>query len=73
MSLAWANKQTDYFGNLRFFKEIKIFIFASVIIGIILAYLEVLYSKTPLIIYLKFHMLKEYQQLTFGIKVLTGF
>ena len=23
MSLAWANKQTDYFGNLTFFKDIK--------------------------------------------------
>ena len=40
MSLAWANKQTDYFGNLTFYKEIKILYFfgASVAIGIILAY-----------------------------------
>jgi glycine betaine/proline transport system permease protein len=40
MSLAWANKQTDYFGNLTFFQKNKniLFFVASVIVGIILAY-----------------------------------
>ncbi len=40
MSLAWANKQTDYFGNLTFFQRNKnvIFFAASFVIGIILAY-----------------------------------
>ena len=40
MSLAWANKQTDYFGNLTFFQRNKniLFFAATVIIGIILAY-----------------------------------
>ena len=41
MSLAWANKQIDYFGNMTFFQRNKnlIFFSASVIIGIILAYI----------------------------------
>jgi len=41
MSLAWANKQTDYFGNLTFFQKNKniLFFAATVIIGILLAYL----------------------------------
>ena len=40
MSLAWANKQTDYFGNLTFFQRNKnvIFFAASFVIGIIFAY-----------------------------------
>ncbi|MDC0585780.1 ABC transporter permease subunit [Candidatus Pelagibacter sp.] len=40
MSLAWANKQTDYFGNLTFFQKNKniLFFAASVIVGIMLAY-----------------------------------
>jgi glycine betaine/proline transport system permease protein len=40
MSLAWANKQTDYFGNLTYFQRNKnvIFFAGSVVIGIILAY-----------------------------------
>ena len=40
MSLAWANKQKDYFGNLSFFQRNKnvIFFAASFVIGIILAY-----------------------------------
>ncbi len=40
MSLAWANKQIDYFGNLTFFQKNKniLFFAATVIIGIVLAY-----------------------------------
>ena len=40
MSLAWANKQEDYFGNLTFFQRNKnlLFFAATVVIGIILAY-----------------------------------
>ena len=40
MSLAWANKQTDYFGNLTYFERNKntIFFIGSFVIGIILAY-----------------------------------
>jgi len=38
MSLAWANKQTDYFGNLTFFQRNKniLFFAATVIVGIVL-------------------------------------
>ena len=41
MSLAWANKQTDYFGNLNFFQRNKNILFFSitVIVGILLAYI----------------------------------
>ena len=41
MSLAWANKQIDYFGNLTFFEQHKnsIFFAGAVLIGIILALL----------------------------------
>ena len=41
MSLAWANKQEDYFGNLTFFQRHKNFIFfiGALIIGVILAYI----------------------------------
>jgi glycine betaine/proline transport system permease protein len=41
MSLAWANKQTDYFGNLSFFERNKntIFFIGAFVIGIILAYI----------------------------------
>ena len=41
MSLAWANKQTDYFGNLTFFQRNKniLFFAATVIVGIVLAYI----------------------------------
>ncbi len=40
MSLAWANKQTDYFGNLTFYQRNKNLIFfgAIFVIGIILSY-----------------------------------
>ena len=40
MSLAWANKQTDYFGNLTFYQRNKNLLFFGVIfvVGIILAY-----------------------------------
>ena len=40
MSLAWANKQTDYFGNLTFFQRNKniLFFMGSILVGIILAY-----------------------------------
>ncbi len=39
MSLAWANKQTDYFGNLTFYQRYKntIFFGGAVLIGAILA------------------------------------
>ncbi len=39
MSLAWANKQTDYFGNLTFYQRYKntIFFGGAVVIGAILA------------------------------------
>ena len=41
MSLAWANKQTDYFGNLTFYERNKntIFFIGAFVIGIILAYI----------------------------------
>ena len=41
MSLAWANKQTDYFGNLTFFQRNKniLFFAATVIVGVVLAYI----------------------------------
>ena len=41
MSLAWANKQTDYFGNLSFFERNKntIFFIGAFTIGIVLAYI----------------------------------
>jgi glycine betaine/proline transport system permease protein len=47
MSLAWANKQTDYFGNLTFFQRYKntIFFLISVIIGLVLAYIGSIYFK----------------------------
>jgi len=40
MSLAWANKQEDYFGNLTFFQRYKntLFFAGAVLIGVILAY-----------------------------------
>jgi glycine betaine/proline transport system permease protein len=40
MSLAWANKQIDYFGNLTFFQRNKniLFFMGSILVGIILAY-----------------------------------
>ncbi len=39
MSLAWANKQTDYFGNLTFYQRYKnaIFFGGAVLVGLILA------------------------------------
>jgi len=39
MSLAWANKQTDYFGNLTFYQRYKntIFFGGAVVVGAILA------------------------------------
>ena len=41
LSLAWANKQTDYFENLTFFNKhkYKFFMFFSLLGGIILAYI----------------------------------
>jgi glycine betaine/proline transport system permease protein len=47
LSLAWANKQTDYFANLNFFQRNKYgLIFAgTVIIGLILAYFGSFYFK----------------------------
>jgi glycine betaine/proline transport system permease protein len=47
MSLAWANKQTDYFGNLTFFQRYKntIFFLFSAVIGLILAYIGSIYFK----------------------------
>ncbi len=47
MSLAWANKQIDYFGNLTFFERHKsgLFFASAVVIGIILAYAGSFYFK----------------------------
>jgi glycine betaine/proline transport system permease protein len=47
MSLAWANKQVDYFGNLTFFQRNKnIILFGlTFIVGILLAYLGSTYFK----------------------------
>ena len=47
MSLAWANKQVDYFGNLTFLQRNKNLIFFGVafVLGIILAYLGSFYFK----------------------------
>ena len=47
MSLAWANKQTDYFGNLSFFQRNKygMFFAGSVLIGLIFAYFGSIYFK----------------------------
>ena len=47
MSLAWANKQIDYFGNLTFFEQHKsgLFFTGAVLIGIILAYAGSIYFK----------------------------
>ena len=41
MSLAWANKQTDYFGNLTFYQRNKNLLFFGIIfvVGITLAYI----------------------------------
>jgi glycine betaine/proline transport system permease protein len=47
LSLAWANKQIDYFGNLTFFQRYKNILFFSgaVLIGIIFAYAGSFYFK----------------------------
>ena len=47
MSLAWANKQIDYFGNLTYFQRNKniLFFAAAVILGIIFSYLGSFYFK----------------------------
>ena len=47
MSLAWANKQIDYFGNLNFFQRNKnsLFFGVIVIVGILLAYFGSIYFK----------------------------
>jgi glycine betaine/proline transport system permease protein len=47
MSLAWANKQTDYFGSLTFFERHKngLFFAVTVLIGLILAYIGSFYFK----------------------------
>ncbi len=45
MSLAWANKQNDYFGNLTFFQRYKntLFFAGSVIVGVIISYIGSFY------------------------------
>ena len=70
MSLAWANKQTDYFGNLTFYQRNKNLLFfgAIFVIGVILAYVGTFYSRGLLIIYLRFLIIKGYLLLIFGIK-----
>ena len=47
MSLAWANKQIDYFGHLSFFQRHKNIFFLSIaiILGILFAYLGSFYFK----------------------------
>ena len=47
MSLAWANKQIDYFGNLNYFQRNKniLFFAAAVLLGIIFAYAGSFYFK----------------------------
>ncbi len=47
MSLAWANKQVDYFGNLNFFQRNKnsLFFGLIMIVGIALAYFGSIYFK----------------------------
>jgi len=47
MSLAWANKQEDYFGNLTFFQRYKntLFFAGAVLIGVILSYVGSFYLK----------------------------
>ncbi len=44
MSLAWANKQTDYFADLSFFQRHKFALFAAIVfvVGVILAYIGAL-------------------------------
>ncbi|MDA9676805.1 ABC transporter permease subunit, partial [bacterium] len=47
MSLAWANKQEDYFGNLTFYQRYKnsLFFAGAVLIGIILTYVGSFFFK----------------------------
>jgi glycine betaine/proline transport system permease protein len=47
MSLAWANKQTDYFGSLTFFELHKsgLFFAGAVLVALILAYIGSFYFK----------------------------
>jgi glycine betaine/proline transport system permease protein len=47
MSLAWANKQTDYFGNLTFFQRHKntLFFAGAVLVALIFAYAGSFYFK----------------------------
>ncbi len=47
MSLAWANKQTDYFGNLTFFQRNKntLFFAGALLIALIFAYVGSFYFK----------------------------
>jgi glycine betaine/proline transport system permease protein len=47
MSLAWANKQTDYFGNLTFYQRYKntLFFAGAVLIAVIFAYIGSFYFK----------------------------
>ncbi|MDC0232573.1 ABC transporter permease subunit [Pelagibacteraceae bacterium] len=47
MSLAWANKQTDYFGNLNFYKRRKyeLFFVITILIGLIITYFGSFYLK----------------------------
>ena len=47
MSLAWANKQTDYFGNLNFYKRRKyeLFFVITILIGLVITYFGSFYLK----------------------------
>ena len=74
MSLAWANKQEDYFGNLTFVQRNKniLFFVGTVVVGIILAYLGTYFFKGTHNYLLRFHTTKVYQQLIFGIEELIG-
>ncbi|MDC3257356.1 ABC transporter permease subunit [Candidatus Pelagibacter sp.] len=47
MSLAWANKQIDYFGNLTFFEQHKnrLFFAGAVLIGAVLAFVGSIFFK----------------------------
>ena len=47
MSLAWANKQTDYMGNLSLFERRKyeLFFVVTILIGLVLTYFGSFYFK----------------------------
>ena len=75
MSLAWANKQTDYFANLTFVKRHKygLLFVGAVLVGIILAYVGSLFFKLDLITCMRSHITKEYQLKISGMQVLIGY